>query len=218
MLRFWVLTFLVLTMPSYNSAAGLAQYTIRTLNRNTQYNFDDEHNQFNEKEYRTAMITGHRSAKNCLPEMAKLVTMAVNLGVTNFLCGMALGADQCAAELLIMRGLKWTAVIPCGDQDKLWKPHQRSKYRKLLKEATDQITLYPEYSAGVMHARNLWMVKRSQICLAVLSSFAKPGGSTRSTVQMALDRNLLVYRFDPEKQEYSMVEPLWKQLTLNLNG
>ncbi|MEG3842622.1 SLOG family protein [Microcoleus sp. herbarium14] len=162
------------------------------------------------------MITGHRSIKNCLPEISKLVTMAVNLGVTNFLCGMALGVDQCAAELLIMRGLKWTAVIPCADQDKLWRPHQRSRYRKLLDKATDQVILYSEYSAGVMHARNLWMIKRSQICLAYLSSYAKPGG-TRSTVQMALDRSLLVYRFDPEKREYSMVEPPWKQLTLNLS-
>ncbi len=199
----------------YSSGYGLLQHVDRTLNRETQYNFDEP---FDKKQYNTAMITGHRWLKYNNPEVDNLITMAVNLGVTHFLCGMALGVDQDAAQVLISRGLKWTAVIPCADQDKLWKPRQRSHYKKLLEKATKQVILYPEYSSGVMHARNLWMVKHADICLALLNDDPhKVGGGTATTVQMAIDRNLLIFRFNPSDSGYSMIEPPWKQMSLFIN-
>ena len=199
-------------MSPYGSGYGLLQHVDRKLNRETQYNFDKS---FDKKQYNTAMITGHRWIKNNNPPIDNLITMAVNLGVTHFLCGMALGVDQNAAEVLCIRGLKWTAVIPCADQDKLWKPRQRSHYKKLLEKATRRVILYPQYSPSVMHARNLWMVKHSEICLAVFDGDPnKVGGGTATTVRMALDRNLTIYQFNPTNSEYSMTEPPWKQMNL----
>ncbi len=182
------------------------------LNRDSQYNFDEL---FEGKEYNTAMITGHRwFVKQNLP-IDNLITMAVNQGVTHFYCGMALGTDQVAAEVLIYRKLKWTAVIPCADQDKLWKPRQRSHYRNLLEQATKQVTLYETYSPGCMHARNLWMVKRADICLAVFSGDPHGiGGGTASTFKMARDRNLLIYQYIPDGAKYAIVEPTYQQMRL----
>src|SRR4028119_1317853 len=102
---------------------GLAQRIDRTLNRETQYNFEQP---FEPKEYNTAMITGHRwiNSQGYKPYIEKLIMMAVNQGVKKFFCGMALGVDQLAAEVLIYKKLKWTAVIPCADQHLLWKPRQ----------------------------------------------------------------------------------------------
>ena len=197
----------------YGSGYGLLQHVDRTLNRETQYNFDEPFE--NNKEYHTAMITGHRWIKHNNPPIDNLITMAVNQGVTHFLCGMALGTDQSAAEVLSIRGLKWTAVIPCADQDKLWKPRQRSHYKKLLEQATKQVTLYQNYSSGCMHARNLWMVKRADICLAVFDGDPNNiGGGTATTVKMALDRNLLIYQFNPIGSKYTIIEPAYQQMSL----
>jgi len=62
------------------------------------------------------MITGHRWISSIVykPEIEKLIMMAVNQGVKHFFCGMALGVDQLAAEVLIYHNLKWTAVLPCA--------------------------------------------------------------------------------------------------------
>lgn len=190
---------------------ALQQRVNRSLNRETQYNF---HEPFDVKEYHTAMITGHRWFDYNIP-IDKLITMAVNQGVTKFLCGMALGTDQVAAEILVHRKLKWTAVIPCADQHLLWKPREQSHYKKLLEQATDQVCLYKNYSPGVMQARNLWMVKRSDICLAVFSGDPHGvGGGTATTFEMARNRNLLIYQYIPAKSEFVIIEPAYQQLNL----
>ncbi|MEG4838351.1 SLOG family protein [Microcoleus sp. B9-D4] len=190
---------------------ALLQRVNRTLNREIQYKFSEP---FDEKEYNTAMITGHRWFDYNIP-IDKLITMAINQGVTKFLCGMALGTDQIAAEILVRRKLKWTAVIPCADQHKLWKPHQQSHYKKLLDQATKRVCFYDEYSPGVMQARNQWMVKRSDICLAVFSGDPHGvGGGTATTFKMARDRNLLIYQYIPAKSEFVIIEPAYQQLNL----
>jgi uncharacterized phage-like protein YoqJ len=181
------------------------------LNHDFQYNLPEL---FDDKEYHTAMVTGHRWFDYRTP-IDKLITMAVNQGVTHFLCGMAIGADQTFAQCLIDRNLKWTAVIPCADQDKLWKPRQRSHYKKLLDQATKQVILYPVYRPGVMQCRDLWMVKRADICLAVFSGDPYGiGGGAATTVKMARDRNLLIYQYIPAESKFTIIEPAYQQLSL----
>ncbi|MEG3933770.1 MULTISPECIES: SLOG family protein [unclassified Microcoleus] len=190
---------------------ALQQRVNRSLNRETQYNF---HEPFDVKEYHTAMITGHRWFDYNIP-IDKLIKMAVKQGVTKFLCGMALGTDQVAAEILVRRKLKWTAVIPCADQHLLWKPREQSHYKKLLEQATDQVCLYKNYSPGVMQARNAWMVKRSDICLAVFSGDPHGvGGGTATTFEMARNHNLLIYQYVPAESQFLIVEPAHRQLRL----
>ena len=66
-----------------------------------------------------------------------------------------------------------------------------------------------------MQARNLWMVKRADICLAVFNGDPHGvGGGTASTVQMARDRNLLIYQFNPTGSKYTIIEPVYQQLSL----
>ena len=190
---------------------ALQQRINRTLNRNIQYNFEEG---LEPKQYNTAMITGHRWFNYNIP-IDKLIGMAMNQGVTKFLCGMALGADQVAAEILVHRKLKWTAVIPCADQHLLWKPREQSHYKKLLEQATDQVCLYKKYSPGVMQARNQWMVKRADICLAVFSGDPHGvGGGTATTFKMARNRNLLIYQYIPAESRFVIIEPAYQQLSL----
>jgi hypothetical protein len=54
-------------------------------------------------------------------------------------------------------------------------------YKKLLARATKQVTLYSHYSRGVVPARDLWMVKRSDICPAVFCGDPYGVGSPTAT-------------------------------------
>jgi uncharacterized phage-like protein YoqJ len=123
---------------------------------------------------------------------------------------MALGTDQLAAEVLIERQLHWTAVIPCQNQDRLWTLQQKLKYKELLKSASNKIVLYPEYTPGVMQARNQWMVKHSHICLAVYDN--RLTGGAALSVNIAIAHHLPIIQFNPRTLETAVIEP--KQLSL----
>lgn len=163
-----------------------------------------------------AFFTGHRYVDGDIPNwhigIKKLIDYSAKRGVKHFYSGMALGADQLAASLLIKYGFKWTAVVPCPDQDKLWFPKQQRHYKKLLKSATEQVVLYPEYSRGVMQARNAWMVKRSQICLAIWDG--RDEGGTFMTVNMARSHNLPILRLNPKTGQITIIEPPIVRLSL----
>jgi hypothetical protein len=58
-------------------------------------------------------------------------------------------------------------------------------YKKLLARATKQVTLYSPYSRGVVPARDLWMVKRSDICPAVFCGDHHGVGSPTATFKVA---------------------------------
>ncbi|WP_374825305.1 SLOG family protein [Aerosakkonema sp. BLCC-F183] len=161
-----------------------------------------------------AFFTGHRYIDEFgfANHINQLISYARQLGTTEFYCGMALGTDQIAAKLLIKHQLKWTAVIPCADQDEKWSKQQRSHYHKLLDAASKQIVLYSKYSAGCMQARNLWMVKRSDLCLAVWDG--RDNGGTAMTVNAAIDRNLPIIQFNPSNSKFSKIDPQYQQLSL----
>jgi len=157
-----------------------------------------------------AFFTGHRDITNIKDGINQLIDMALERGVTKFFNGMALGTDQLAAEVLIERQLHWTAVIPCQNQDRLWTLQQKLKYKELLKSASNKIVLYPEYTPGVMQARNQWMVKHSHICLAVYDS--RLTGGAALSVNIAIAHHLPIIQFNPKTLEIVVIEP--KQLSL----
>jgi uncharacterized phage-like protein YoqJ len=157
-----------------------------------------------------AFFTGHRDITNIKDGINQLIDMALERGVTEFFNGMALGTDQLAAEVLIERQLHWTAVIPCQNQDRLWTLQQKLKYKELLKSASNKIVLYPEYTPGVMQARNQWMVKHSNICLAVYDN--RLTGGAALSVNIAIAHHLPIIQFNPKTLEIVVIEP--KQLSL----
>jgi len=159
-----------------------------------------------------AFFTGHRQIvlRSIYQGIEQLIDFALNEGVDHFYSGMALGVDQAAASKLHQKSLAWTAVIPCKDQPKLWTKQQRQEYRDLLKLADKKIVLAESYADGVMQARNAWMIRRSQICLAVFDGRA---GGTKSTVELAINRGLIVAVFNPNKGEMEIVQKA-KQLSL----
>jgi uncharacterized phage-like protein YoqJ len=124
---------------------------------------------------------------------------------------MALGADQIAAEILTKRHLKWTAIVPCLDQSELWKRCDKAKYKKLLDKADSVKVLYPKYFPGVMNQRNLYMVKHSDLCLAVYNG-SKTGG-TFHAVSLAIAHNLPTVIFNPKTKKFCLKQR-YQQLSL----
>ncbi|MBN3961746.1 SLOG family protein [Nostoc sp. NMS8] len=157
-----------------------------------------------------AFFTGHRDIYDIKDGINQLIDFALDKGITEFFNGMAIGIDQLIAQVLIERELNWTAVIPCQNQDRLWNLQQKVKYKKLLKSASEQIVLYPEYTPGVMQARNQWMVKHSDICLAVYDG--RLTGGTALSVNMAIAHNLPIINLNPKTLEITLIEP--RQLSL----
>lgn len=158
-------------------------------------------------------FTGHRYIDWTWKEkINQLIDIATEQGVNEYYIGMAIGTDLTAAECLTERHLKWTAVLPCKNQDKLWKIKERNHYAKVLKSAHKQIILYPEYSLGCMQARNHWMVNHSDICLAVYDG--RPTGGTALTVQMAFCRNLPIIAINPMNNQLVMHKSQFTQLSL----
>ncbi len=161
----------------------------------------------------TAFITGHRTVDYPIVRQGinQLTNLAIERGITNFLTGMALGTDTLAAIIWTERYLTWKAILPCSDQSRLWTYKQQFLYRQLLGQATEIKILYPQYEQGVMQGRDNWLVKNSQLCLAVWDG--RETGGTYLTVQMARKAKLPLIIFNPKSLEISYEEPP-KQLNL----
>lgn len=104
--------------------------------------------------------------------------------------GMALGWDQALAEAAIALKLPWLAAIPCAGQERTWPPKSQAHYQELLSQATKVIYCSREpYAARLMHARNVWMVDRSQLVIALWDG--SPSG-TGNCVHYANSKNIPV--------------------------
>ena len=161
---------------------------------------------------KTAFITGHRCiirAKST-SGINQLTDLAIQRGFNCFLSGMAVGTDNKAAQIWSQRGLNWKAIFPCPEQ-RYGHSLYRKQREKLLATATEVKILYPEYSDGVMQARDQYLVNNSSLCLAVWD-WRKNGG-TYLTITMARKAKLPVIIFNPKTLEISHEEPL-KQLSL----
>ncbi|CAD5988750.1 hypothetical protein PCC9214_05455 (plasmid) [Planktothrix tepida] len=165
----------------------------------------------------TAFITGHRTFDypfyypSLRQGINQLTNLAIERGITTFLTGMALGTDALAAMIWAERYLTWKAILPCSDQSNLWTYKQQILYRQLLTKATEVKVLYPQYEQGVMQGRDAWLVKNSDLCLAVWNG--RETGGTYLTVQMAKKAKLPLIIFNPKTFEISVEEPP-KQLNL----
>lgn len=97
--------------------------------------------------------------------------------------GMALGADQWAAEVCIAAGIPFLAAIPFEGQETVWPESSQKKYHKILNAAAKRYVISQgSYTQQKMKIRNEWMVDNSDILLAV---FDGTTGGTYSCVSYA---------------------------------
>ena len=144
----------------------------------------------------TCCFTGHRKlpAKKINTIVFKLneaVERLIQEGVTNFLCGGALGFDQIAASLIIAKkemgyNIRLIMALPYKGQEDLWTIKQKQLYRHLL-DAADAIEYISEsYTKDCLEKCNQYMIDESTYCIcALIREMSKIG----KTVRYAKEKN-----------------------------
>lgn len=133
-------------------------------------------------------LTGHRVlGENFSPaKLRRALESLLKDGTDIFYCGMAMGFDITAGEVLVRLRKKYpfrlVACIPCADQARHFPSAWRRRYGALLSACDERVVLLPAYEKGCMFARNRYMVDRADRVLAYLTA---PQGGTYYTVRYA---------------------------------
>lgn len=122
-------------------------------------------------------------------------------GCTDLYTGMALGTDQLAAMAVIDlkkagHDIKLHAAIPCQGHSSKWPKASQELYDQILAQC-DTRTLVTDapYSPRAMQLRNIWMVDRADMVIAVYEN-GKAGG-TKNCVDYALSKGKPVWCIPP---------------------
>ena len=140
---------------------------------------------------KTCCVTGHRQ----LPaeqlaliesELRRLIRQAIADGYDTFISGMAGGADQIFARLIVEAKAEYPvrleAAIPYAARTK----SRDLVFQSLLAQCDDVTVVCEQYSSGCFFARNRYLVDRSDAVIAVYDG-RKSGGSYY-TIQYAESR------------------------------
>lgn len=153
----------------------------------------------------TACFTGHRTydgGRN--NELRAAICRLYSMGYRYFLCGMAMGFDLEAAEMVIsLRNrlplAEVIAIVPFQGMEERFPAEQRAKYARVIAEADEVITLATQYAPGVYTQRNNFMVKNSS---AVITYFTGEKGGTAYTIHQAVKHLCYIQNIynDPQLQ------------------
>jgi len=147
----------------------------------------------------TCCFTGHREIapihERLLPALLEhVIRDLIELGVSRFVTGGALGFDTLAAEAVLRLradrpSLHLTVIAPYLRQPAAWGAVDRMRYERIRAAADDFRVLRARYTPNCMRERNHAMVDLSGTCVAYC--LHEPSG-TSQTVDYALQSGLAV--------------------------
>ena len=140
-----------------------------------------------EKNKKTCAFTGHRDLDADFDEnkLFHTVETLIQLGITTFYNGMAIGFDLVAAECVLKLKkqyphIRLIACIPCYGQEKSFSQTDKTRYAQILKETDEKIVLAEHYFKGCMQIRDRYMADRADTLVAFCK---KDTGGTAFTVK-----------------------------------
>lgn len=155
-------------------------------------------------------FTGHRpqnlpwqfneNAADCL-KLKQILNQQISLlaanGFTDFLSGMAQGADTWAAEqVLNLRNknpaLKLHCILPCKTQAEKWSVSAQERYHKILAQADSILFTSRTYHPNCMLERNRFMIEKASLLLVVYSGQARSGTSAAVRHAQRLGRKIII--------------------------
>lgn len=149
---------------------------------------------------KSCCFTGHRIIhKEHIERLMQNIPLTIKAlaaeGVTDFICGGALGFDTLAAQLVIaakdtLPDIRLILALPCREQSKSWTLAAQKSYREILNFADETVYVSDEYYNGCMQKRNRFMVDNSSHCIFYMAS---PRGGTAYTVKYAIKNGLLMH-------------------------
>ena len=112
---------------------------------------------------------------------------AADEGYTDFYCGMALGFDIVAGEIVSLikkarENIRLIAVVPFEKQERAWSSEWQSRYHALLSNADRIVYISRNYYKDCYHKRNRYMVDNSD---TVITFFDGKSGGTAATLRYA---------------------------------
>lgn len=117
--------------------------------------------------------------------LSDVIRMLIDGGYTHFISGMAVGADLDFAEAVLDakayalsagRMVTLEAAVPCPDQTSKWSAWEKKRYDEILKRCDTRMLISPVYTSGCMQKRNMYMVDKSDLVLAIWNG-AEHGGT-----------------------------------------
>lgn len=134
-------------------------------------------------------VQKHNAYLQALEQKIRLAI--IEYGITNFISGMALGADLDFAEVVLKLKNKYPVTlecaIPCPNQTLKWTREDKLRYESILERA-DKISLISKrYSPDCMLKRNRYMVDKSDLVIAVFNG--TESGGTWYTIHYAKNQN-----------------------------
>ena len=131
----------------------------------------------------------------------EIIRMITEQQVTHFICGMALGVDQWAAETVLSLQERFPQItlecaLPCEGQADKWTVEQRERYFSIIEKSTTETLLQTHYTSDCMQKRNGYMVNKSRYVIAVWDGSQ---GGTSNTVRFARHRAKEIRTIDPMK-------------------
>lgn len=158
-------------------------------------------------------FTGHRPSrfswgyneadKDCIALKEILtseIIRLIDMGVTQFLSGMAEGVDCWAATIVLALreknfALKLHCILPCKTQADSWSPASKGLYHSILEQADSIVYVSRDYHKKCMMERNRFLVNHSDILLAICREIPRSG--TKATIYYARKMNKEVIMIDP---------------------
>ena len=125
----------------------------------------------------TCCFTGHRDLdeKNMLLATCSVITEGEKLykkGITNFICGGALGFDMAAAQGILKLKAEHPDILltiaqPCIDYNIGWKEKDKQTYAEIFDRSDEIIIVSPcRYFNGCMQVRDKYLVDNSSYLIA----------------------------------------------------
>ncbi len=137
------------------------------------------------------------------------ITVLANSGVTNWFSGMAEGADQwCAQIILDLRkerpALKLHCILPYKGQSDRWNELSQERYHSILRQANSVSYVSHDYYDGCMIDRNRRLVESAGWLLAVYNGVRRSGTGATVNYARKLGREIMV--IDPITRDVTYYE------------
>ncbi len=133
----------------------------------------------------SAAFTGHRFISFDRQKIVKgrlraVITNLYHKGYRKFLCGMAIGFDTIAAEVVLelkeeYEDIRLVTVVPFRGQCERWSVANQMRYAGIISKANDVIVLSEYYYNGCLLKRNDYLVHQASIFVAYYDGSSKGG-------------------------------------------
>lgn len=157
----------------------------------------------------TAAFTGHRYLPYGMQDSIKAkVEKAIReryfFGRYDYLCGMALGFDLLATEVVLslksaLPSIRLIAVIPFRNQCERWNEADKERYQRILEQADRIIVLSEHYYDGCYLRRNDFMLNSTDTLIAYWDEHSVGGTFYTVNKAKAKDKRIVNVYVKPKK-------------------